>query len=137
MKGKGKSKRKKNRLLTDALREVRHTRSRFLSILVLSALAVAILSGLRTTAPDMEYTADNYYDETHLMDGYVLSTLGIVEEDLDALAAAPADAAVGIHDDGACFHEGLDQSFLYGFLVDCLAGRYDQKTDQGMDFPAL
>ena len=94
MKGKGKSKRKKNRLLTDALREVRHTRSRFLSILVLSALAVAFLSGLRTTAPDMEYTADNYYDETHLMDGYVLSTLGIVEEDLDAMAAAPGIEAV-------------------------------------------
>ena len=94
MKGKGKSKRKKNRLLTDALREVRHTRSRFLSILVLSALAVAFLSGLRTTAPDMEYTADNYYDAVHLMDGYVLSTLGIVEEDLDALSAAPGIQAV-------------------------------------------
>lgn len=84
-----KRKRRKNRLLTDALREVRHTRSRFLSILVLSALAVAFLAGLRTTAPDMEYTADNYYDAVHLMDGYVLSTLGIVEEDLEALRAAP------------------------------------------------
>ncbi len=86
--------RKRNRLLTDALREVWHTRSRFLSILVLSALAVAFLSGLRTTAPDMEYTADNYYDETNLMDGYVLSTLGIVEEDLAALSAAPGIQAV-------------------------------------------
>ena len=36
---------KHNRLLTDAVREVRHTFSRFLSILVLSALAVAFLSG--------------------------------------------------------------------------------------------
>ena len=89
-----KRKRKKNRLLTDALREVRHTRSRFLSILVLSALAVAFLSGLRTTAPDMEYTADNYYDAVHLMDGYVLSTLGIVGEDLEALSAAPGIGAV-------------------------------------------
>ena len=59
---------KKNRLTTDAVREVRFTFSRFLSILVLSALAVAFLAGLRTTAPDMEYTADNYYDRTHLMD---------------------------------------------------------------------
>ena len=83
-----KRKRKKNRLLTDALREVRHTRSRFLSILVLSALAVAFLSGLRTTAPDMEYTADNYYDAAHLMDGYVLSTLGLVEEDLAGILSA-------------------------------------------------
>ena len=31
---------RKNRLLTDAVREVRHTFSRFLSILVLAALAV-------------------------------------------------------------------------------------------------
>ena len=122
MKGKGKSKRKKNRLLTDALREVRHTRSRFLSILVLSALAVAFLSGLRTTAPDMEYTADNYYDETHLMDGYVLSTLGIVEEDLDALAAAPADTAVGVHHDRPRFHKDLDQPFLQRLLIHLLAG---------------
>ena len=89
-----KRRRRKNRLLTDALREVWHTRSRFLSILVLSALAVAFLSGLRTTAPDMEYTADNYYDETNLMDGYALSTLGLVEEDLEALAAAPGIEAV-------------------------------------------
>ncbi len=79
---------KKNRLTTDALREVRSTFSRFLSILVLSALAVAFLAGLRATAPDMKYTADVYYDRTHLMDGYVLSTLGLTDEDLAALAGA-------------------------------------------------
>ncbi len=78
-------KRRKNRLTTDAVREVRNTFSRFLSILVLSALAVAFLAGLRATAPDMEYTADNYYDRTCLMDGYVLATLGITDEDLHAL----------------------------------------------------
>ncbi len=80
---------RKNRLTTDALREVRHTFSRFLSILVLAALAVAFLSGLRAAAPDMKFTADNYYDRTHFMDGYVLSTLGLTGGDLDALAAAP------------------------------------------------
>ena len=80
--------RRGSRLLTDAVREVRHTFSRFFSILLLSALAVAFLSGLRTTAPDMKYTADNYYDRTCLMDGYVLSTLGITEDDLTALAGA-------------------------------------------------
>lgn len=78
----------KNHLSTDAIREIRGTMNRFLSILVLSALAVAFLSGLRTTAPDMQYTADNYYDRTHLMDGYVLSTLGLTDGDLDALAGA-------------------------------------------------
>ena len=80
--------RRKNRLRTDAVREIKNTFSRFLSILVLSALAVAFMSGLRATAPDMQYTADNYYDRTHMMDGYVLSTLGLTRDDLDALAAA-------------------------------------------------
>lgn len=78
----------KNRLTTDALREVKNTFNRYVSILVLAALAVAFLSGLRSAAPDMQYTADNYYDRTHLMDGYVLSTLGITNGDLDALAGA-------------------------------------------------
>ena len=85
---------RKNRLRTDALREVKNTFSRYLSILVLSALAVAFLSGLRTTAPDMQHTADSYYDRTHLMDGYVLSTLGLTEEDLEALAGAEGVEAV-------------------------------------------
>ena len=79
---------RKNRLTTDAAREIRHTFSRFLSILVLAALAVAFLAGLRATAPDMQYTADNYYDRTGFMDGWVLSTLGLTQGDLDALAAA-------------------------------------------------
>ena len=45
--------RRPNRLLTDALREIKHTKSRFISLLVLSALAVCFLAGLRATAPDM------------------------------------------------------------------------------------
>ena len=90
----GAARRRRNRLTTDAVREVRFTFSRFLSILVLSALAVAFLAGLRTTAPDMEHTADQYYDRTHLMDGYVISTLGLTDEDLAALAQAPGVSAV-------------------------------------------
>lgn len=88
---------RKNHLNTDSIREIRNTFSRYLSILVLAALAVAFLSGLRTTAPDMQYTADKYYDRTHLMDGYVLSTLGITDGDLEALAAAD-----GIEDVEGC-----------------------------------
>lgn len=90
---------RKNRLATDALREVKNTFSRYLSILVLAALAVAFLSGLRTAAPDMQYTADRYYDRTRLMDGYVLSTLGLTQGDVDALAgAAGVEAAEGCRD---------------------------------------
>ena len=78
---------KHNRLITDALREISKTKSRFLSLLLLSALAVAFLSGLRTTAPVMERTADGYYDHHNLMDIHVLSTLGLTDDDIDYLAS--------------------------------------------------
>ena len=76
---------RKNRLLTDAAREIWKTRNRFFSLFVLSALAVAFLSGLRTASPDMEYTADRYYDRQNLMDVQVMSTLGLTEDDLIAI----------------------------------------------------
>ena len=73
----------------DFWREIRNTRSRFLSILILVALAVAFLSGLRCTAPDMKNTCDSYLDQQNFMDIQVLSTLGVTEEDLDVLLDQP------------------------------------------------
>ena len=83
-----------NRIITDALREIRNTFSRFLSLLVLSALAVCFLAGLRATAPDMKKSADLYFDQQNLMDLHVLSTLGLTDEDAEALAQQPGVAAV-------------------------------------------
>ena len=96
----------KSRLLTDAVREVRHTKNRFLSLLVLSALAVAFLAGLRTTAPDMTYTADAYFDELDLMDVRVVSTLGLTDEDVSVLAGQPGvELAEGAYTVDAMLHQ--------------------------------
>ena len=78
-----------NRLITDALREIRATRSRFLSILVLSALAVWFLAGLRATDPDMKNSADRYLDSLRLMDLRVAATLGLTDEDIALLSEQP------------------------------------------------
>ncbi len=85
-------KRTHNRVITDTFREIKTTLNRFLSILILSALAAGFLAGLRTTAPDMERSADYYYDKYHLMDIRVLSTLGLTDEDVAALAGQPGVA---------------------------------------------
>lgn len=82
-------KRAPNRLLTDAVREIIRTRSRFLSLMVLSALAVCFLAGLRATAPDMKLSADRYFDNQKLMDLRIVSTLGLTEEDIQVLAEEP------------------------------------------------
>jgi putative ABC transport system permease protein len=53
--------------------------------MLLSALAVAFLAGLRCTAPDMKHTADLYYKEQNLMDLRMQSTLGLTQDDLAAV----------------------------------------------------
>ena len=84
----------RNRLVTDTLREVHHTFPRFLSLLVLSALAVCFLAGLRATAPDMKLSADAYFDQQNLMDLHIAFTLGLTQEDVDAIAEEEGVASV-------------------------------------------
>jgi len=117
-----------NRLLTDAFREIRNTRSRFLSLFLLSALAVAFLAGLRTTAPDMEYTADDYYDRTHLMDVRVLSTLGLTDEDISALAAAPGVKTA----EGAWYIDATVHAQQNDYIV-----RFHSLSEAGVNDPEL
>ena len=119
---------KHNRLITDALREISKTRSRFLSLLLLSALAVAFLSGLRTTAPVMERTADGYYDHHNLMDLHVLSTLGLTDDDIEFLAALEdISAAEGCYTADGILH--LESNDLVVKLVSL--------SEQGINTPEL
>lgn len=83
-----------NRLLTDTIREIKNTRSRFISLMVLSALAVCFLAGLCATAPDMKHSADIYLDQQKLMDLRIVGTLGLTEEDAQALEQQPGVTAV-------------------------------------------
>ena len=77
----------KNAMQKDFRREIGHTKSRFFSILILVALSVAFLSGLKATAPDMKKTGDDYLDSLHLADIQVLSTLGLTDDDITAIRA--------------------------------------------------
>lgn len=77
----------KNAMQKDFWREIQHTRSRFFSMMILVALSVAFLSGLKATAPDMKKTGDDYLDSLHLADIQVLSTLGLTDDDITSLRA--------------------------------------------------
>ena len=68
--------------MTDAVREILHTRKKFISLLIMNFLAVGFLAGLRMTAPDMKHSLDVYYDEQNLMDLRILSTLGLTEQEI-------------------------------------------------------
>ncbi|MCD7880591.1 MAG: FtsX-like permease family protein [Clostridiales bacterium] len=76
----------KKALNTDLFREIKNTKSRFFSILILVVIAVCFLFGLRMAAPDMKASMDAYLDAQELMDVHIMSTLGLTQEDVDAVA---------------------------------------------------
>lgn len=74
-------------LWKDTFREIRGTLSRFLSIFAIIFLGVAFFAGLVATGPVMMETSDAYYKEHNLADMQVLSTGGLVDEDIKRLEA--------------------------------------------------
>ena len=69
----------------DFRREVKKSISRFISILLIVVLGVAFYSGIRSSMPAMQMTADAVYDKENFMDIRVVGTLGLTQNDLDAL----------------------------------------------------
>ena len=76
----------RNAINKDFFREIKYTLNRYVSILLIVALGVAFLAGIRAACPDMKLSLDHYLDEADYMDLRVLSTLGLTEEDLTAIA---------------------------------------------------
>ncbi len=72
----------KKSLIKDTFREVWKSRNRFLSILAIIALGTGFFAGVKATCPDMKQTAQNYYDNQHLMDLRLISTMGFNDNDL-------------------------------------------------------
>lgn len=75
----------KNALRKDIIRDIKKSRGRFLSIMLIVALGVAFFSGIKITPLVMRDTTDKYYDEYNLMDIRVISTLGLTDEDASEL----------------------------------------------------
>jgi len=78
----------------DIVRSIRHSLGRFVAIAAIVALGTGFYAGLRMTAPDMRLAADAYYDGTALMDIRVVSTLGLTDDDIEALRQVKGVSAV-------------------------------------------
>ncbi len=70
---------------SDILRTIRKGRRRFLSLLLITVLGVMMFSGLQASCMDLRYSADEFFDQQKLHDLFVVSTLGLTEEDLEAI----------------------------------------------------
>ena len=76
----------KKALFKDSVKEIRNTYKRFISILLMAFLGVGFFAGMRATSPDMVDTIDQYYKENQVYDIQILSTLGLTEEDIEAIS---------------------------------------------------
>ena len=75
----------KKALRKDFYMEIRKSMGRFLSIFFIVAIGVAFFSGIRSSEPDMRLSGDAYFDEKNLMDLQIISTLGLTQDDVDAI----------------------------------------------------
>ncbi len=76
-------------LRKDFRREIKKSFGRFISILLIVTLGVAFYSGIRSSMPAMQMTADSIYDKENLMDIRVVGTLGLTDGDLEAISEIP------------------------------------------------
>ena len=70
-------------LLKNTLREIKNTKARFISIMMIIALGVGFFVGVKATAPSMYLTANNYFSRQDLMDLEILSTVGFDKDDVE------------------------------------------------------
>ena len=75
----------KKALNKDILRDILKSKGRYFSIMLIVALGVAFFSGIKVSPKVMRNTVDNYYDDYNFMDVEVISTLGLTDDDVDAI----------------------------------------------------
>ncbi|HAZ06037.1 MAG TPA: hypothetical protein DCY58_06990, partial [Acetobacterium sp.] len=74
-----------NTIIKNAFKEVRSSFSRFLAILLVIMVGTAFYTGLKSVVPDLEASADRYFEATHFMDFRLLSSIGFNDADLAAV----------------------------------------------------
>lgn len=94
--------------------EIRKSKSRFISILLIVALGVAFFSGIQASSPDMRYSGDAYYDESSLMDIKVVGTMGLTSDDVSSIESIDGiESAEGAWSTDVMCGEGQKQKVLH------------------------
>lgn len=71
----------------DIWRSIWKGKKRFFAIMVITVLGTMMFSGLKAACVDLRHSADHFFDEQKLFDLYIMSTLGLTDEDLEVLSS--------------------------------------------------
>ena len=116
-------------LRKDTLRTIARERKRFISILLICVLGTTMVCGLRAACVDLRQSADSFFSQQGLYDLCVQSTLGLTEEDVEAVAALDGvEQAAGAYEETTYTQRGgkrasvgvkaLQDDFNRPFLLD-------------------
>lgn len=72
-------------LIKDSIKSVKKNKKRFITLVGIVLLGAGFFAGMKATKPDMETTADSYFNSMNFMDVQMYSPLGLKQEDLDVL----------------------------------------------------
>lgn len=129
---------KKKALRKDFYMEIRKSMGRFLSIFFIVAIGCAFFAGIRSSEPDMRYSGDAYFDRKNLMNLQVISTMGLTDEDVEAIEKLDGieKAEAGYSVDALCT-EGDNQIVMHVMSllpsmnqVQVENGRLPEKSDE-------
>ena len=102
----------KTALLKDTVREIKRTAGRFLSIFAIVALGCGFFAGIKATMPDMVDSANDYFEQNHLMDYKMVSTVGVRSEDVEAVKKADNAEGVCAGYSKEVFYHYNDQNYV-------------------------
>ncbi len=75
----------KNMLLKNTIRKLKHSFGRYFSLLIIVLIGIGFYAGIQSSVPSIKRIQNDYYKNTNLMDLTVRSTLGLTDEDVNAL----------------------------------------------------
>lgn len=72
-------------LLKNTIRKLKHSFGRYFSLLIIVLIGIGFYAGIQSSVPSIKRIQNDYYKNTNLMDLTVRSTLGLTDEDVNAL----------------------------------------------------
>ena len=70
----------------DIVKTIWKGKKRFCALMLIAALGVCMLAALKASCDDLRYSADEFFDKQNLMDIMIVSTMGLTDEDIEALS---------------------------------------------------
>ncbi len=121
-------------LYKNTLKKIKKSFGRYISLFIIVLIGVGFFAGIQATAPDMIAVAHHYYKDYNLMDFKIVSSMGLTDDDVNALktlnkagAVIPSYSLDVLDQDKAIRVHAIEKNINRVKLID---GRMPQKENE-------